>query len=70
VQRWMVRRLYPLACGGITLGWLQALGGINWNALWFQFLLTWLSALVTLLLGGEVTAGQSGDSGSLFGGLF
>lgn len=49
-QKWCV----VLANGGVTLGILQGFGLINWASLFAEFLATWLSVLVTLLLGGEV----------------
>ncbi len=58
-HKW-ARQLQPLLVGGITLGWLQAGMSIDWNSLWFQFIVTWLSALINALFGA--------DLGSLTGG--
>ena len=69
MQRWMIR-LRPLACGGVTLGVLQAIQGIDLNRMWFEFLLTWLNALISLLLGGDASALGSGGSTSPFGSFF
>jgi uncharacterized integral membrane protein len=59
--------LYGLSTGSISLGILQALGGINFNQLWYNFLTTLLSALVALLFGGDLSQLSSGYS--LFGDL-
>jgi uncharacterized integral membrane protein len=63
--------LYGLSTGSISLGILQALGGINFNQLWYNFLTTLLTALVTLLFGGDLSQLLSGlnlygDFSSLF----
>ncbi len=42
-----------LSTGGITIGILQGLGLVNFASLFTNFLITWLSVLVTLLLGGD-----------------
>jgi len=42
-----------LSTGGITVGILQGLGLVNFASLFTNFLITWLSVLVTLLLGGD-----------------
>lgn len=55
MQRWIVK-LRPLACGAITLGWLQAVQDIDFNQIWFEFLVTWLSALLSFLLGGDASS--------------
>lgn len=52
IKPWM-KRLAPLAVGGTTLGVFQSFADIDYNQLLFQFLATWLSALVTLLFGGD-----------------
>ncbi len=48
-------RLYPLLCGGMTLGLIQGLGSINYNSLLFQFMATWSNLLVALIFGGDLT---------------
>jgi hypothetical protein len=55
MRRWIVK-LRPLAGGAITLGWLQAIQDIDFNQIWFEFLVTWLSALLSFLLGGDVNS--------------
>jgi hypothetical protein len=67
MQRCM-RRLYPLACGGITLGVLQAIGAIDFNQIWFDLLYVVLNTLVSLLLGGDLSTVSA--TGSLFESLF
>ncbi len=69
MQRWMTK-LRPLACGGITLGVLQGLEAVDFNQVWFQFLYTILNALITLLLGGEMSSLTDSGTGSLFGSFF
>jgi hypothetical protein len=69
MQGWM-KKLHPLACGGVTLGVLQGLEAVNFNDIWFQFLYTILNALVTLLLGGEAGSLADLGSGSPFGSFF
>lgn len=59
----------PLIGGGVMLGVLQAVQHIDFNEIWFQFLLMWLSALAALLLGGDPTEALTSGSGSLFGGF-
>ena len=49
-QKWCV----AVSSGGITLGIIQGFEMINWAYFFTEFLTTWLSALVTLLLGGQV----------------
>ena len=67
MQRWMIK-LRPLACGTITLGWLQAVQDISFNQLWFEFLITWLSGLLSFLLGGDASSapGSTSPFGSFF----
>ena len=43
------------ASGGVTLGVLQGFSLVNFANLWTTLLITWLSALITLLLGGTAT---------------
>lgn len=45
-------RLYPLACGAVTLGLFQALSAMNFSSIWTDVIATFLSLLVTLLFGG------------------
>jgi len=49
----MLRRLYPLLSGGVSLSILGGIGGIRWDLIWTQFLSTWLSVLARLLFGGN-----------------
>lgn len=51
IQKWFV----PLSCGGMTLGVLQGFELLNWASMFTQLLATWLTVLVTLLLGGDVS---------------
>ncbi len=51
-RRWSV----ALATGGVTLGILQGLGLVNFASLFTSLLATWLSILVTILLGGDPSA--------------
>ena len=57
-MQWWMRKLGPLACGGVTLGVLQAIQSIDFNNIWYSFLYQLLSTLVgvfvTLFTGGEV----------------
>ena len=69
MQRW-TKKLYPLACGGVTLGVLQGLEAVNFNQIWFEFLDTIINALVSLLLGGEASSLTDSGTGSLFGSFF
>jgi hypothetical protein len=69
MNRWM-KKLYPLACGGVTLGILQGLQAVDFNQIWYQLLYTILNALVTLLLGGEAGSLTEVGAGSLFGSFF
>jgi hypothetical protein len=65
MQRW-IKRLRPLACGGIALGIFQAIQSIDFNQLWYEFLSLFLALLVQVLLGGGLE-GVSGTEGiSLF----
>ncbi len=54
--------LRPLLAGGIMLGWLQAGMSIDWNSLWFQFIVTWLSAVINALLGGGLGGTTTGTN--------
>jgi len=50
------RRLFQaLACGAITLGWLEGFQMVNWSSIWMQFLITLFSAVITAFLGGTTT---------------
>lgn len=51
-SRWCV----GVSSGGITFGFLQALDLISLAEVFTSFLSTWLSALVTLLFGGDASA--------------
>lgn len=57
MQTWQRRlyRLAPLISGGISLGVLQAIEGIDFNAIWFQFITLVLSTFVSLFFGGDVS---------------
>jgi hypothetical protein len=57
-RRWCL----ALSTGRITPGILQGLGLVDFASLITSFLALWLSALVTLLLGGDPTQlfGQTG----------
>lgn len=66
MMRWK-RRLCSLATGGVTLGILQGASGISWNEVWFQFLITWITALIQVFMGGDPSS-VSGLS-SLFQGF-
>lgn len=48
------RRLTLLATGGLTLGWLQAAGALQWAELITRVLSYTFSYLVTVLLGGNL----------------
>lgn len=48
------RRLALLATGGVTLGWLQAAGAIQWADLITRVLSYTFSFLVNILLGGDL----------------
>ena len=61
MHKWM-RTIRPLLVGGITLGWLQAGMSIDWNSLWFQFIVTWLSAVINALLGGGLSGTTAGGN--------
>jgi hypothetical protein len=65
-----MKKLHPLACGGVTLGVLQGLEAVDFNQIWFQLLYTMLNALITLLLGGDISALTDTGSGSLLDSLF
>jgi len=47
--------LAAVSCGGITFGWLQAWGMLNFSEIWTNFLAMLLSVLVSILLGGNVS---------------
>ena len=49
MARWQ-KRLYLLATGAVTFGWLQAFQGLNFNGLFAGFLTTIFSALVAALV--------------------
>ena len=50
-QKWCVRLSY----GGLALGILQGLQMVDWASFWTSLLSVWLSALISLLLGGNAT---------------
>jgi hypothetical protein len=69
MQRWMMK-VRLLACGGVTLGILQAIDAIDFNQIWFNFLYVILNALVTLLLGGDLGTITDTGTSSPFGSFF
>lgn len=48
------RRLAVLATGGVTLGWLQAAGALEWAEIVTRVLSYAFSYLATILLGGNL----------------
>jgi len=57
MKRWLNRALTHgtiLAPGAVAFGVLQAVGMINYNQIWFQFLITLLNLIVTVLFGGSL----------------
>lgn len=52
MTRWK-KRLCSLATGGVTLGILQGIYGISWNDVWFEFILTWITAIIQIFVGGD-----------------
>jgi hypothetical protein len=69
MQKWMIK-LRPLACGGVTLGLLQAFQGIDLNQLWFNFWYFILNAVISLVLGGNVSSLANLTPSSQFGSFF
>lgn len=57
-----VRSLRPLACGAITCGFIQIFSQVDFNQIWFQFLLTLFNTIVALLTGNDPTGGLNGFS--------
>lgn len=49
------RHMALLVPGALTLGWLQALGDVDFNQIFFSFLSTFLNLLVSVLLGGDAS---------------
>lgn len=49
-QKWCA-----LVYGGILLGWLQGFEAVNFADLFTQLLSLWLSILVTVFLGGDLS---------------
>lgn len=65
------RKLYPLACGGVTLGLLQSFDAINYNSILYQIVYVFANALITLLLGGSLSGTDTSSGlGSIFSSLF
>jgi hypothetical protein len=56
MQRRYWKTFAALSYGAITLGWLQAWELVNFSSIWTNFITMLLSALVTILFGGD--AGQ------------
>jgi len=54
MKRWVVR-LQTVAVGGVLFSIPQAFSAVDFNQIWFQFLATFLSLLVRLLFGGDVS---------------
>jgi len=54
---WIRSRKWCLALssGGIALGILQGLDMVNFANFWTNILITWLTIIVTFLLGGDVS---------------
>lgn len=69
MRRWMIK-LRPLAAGGVTLGVLQGVQAIDFNRVWFEFVLTWLAVLVNLLFGGDLSTVSSTGGTSPFSSFF
>lgn len=65
MQRW-IKRLRPLACGGIALGIFQAIQNIDFNQLWYEFLSLFLALLVQVFLGGGLEGVSGAEGVSLF----
>jgi len=65
-----MRKLHPLACGGVTLGVLQGLEAVDFNQIWFQLLYMILNVFVTALLGGDPSTMTDTGTGSLLQSLF
>jgi hypothetical protein len=61
--KWWVRRVHLLASGAVTLGLLQGIEGVSLNQIWFQFLATWLSAIISILFGGDLSQFNNGNGG-------
>ena len=55
---------YLLSCGGVTCGFLQGVGLINFSQVLASFLTTILSLLVTILFGGNASTFLTGLTGS------
>jgi len=68
MQRWM-SRLQLLACGGITLGVLQAIQNIDLNQIWFLLWYMIVTAFVSALFGGDASLLTGTPGSSLFGGF-
>ena len=73
MRKWMAG-LRPLACGGVTLGVLQAVQGIDLNQIWFQFLAelwSWVIGVILMLVfGGDVSSLFDIQTGSQLGSFF
>ena len=65
-MQWWTRKLGPLACGGVTLGILQAFQAIDFNQIWFDLVYIILNTVVGVLLGGDLSALSTSGAGSLF----
>jgi len=67
-------KLRPLACGGVTLGVLQAFQGVDFNQIWFQFMAQlwslFMGAIVTVFFGGDPSSLTNLASGSQYGSYF
>jgi hypothetical protein len=43
--------LAPISCGGVTLGWLQAFGMVNFSNVWTDVLAFLFTALINAIFG-------------------
>jgi hypothetical protein len=52
-------KLRLLACGAVTLGWLQAVENVDYNQIWFELVLGWLTVMLAgffSLFGVDITS--------------
>jgi hypothetical protein len=69
-MRWWMKAAKPLTYGGITLGFLQAVERINFNAIWFDLLSTVFTIIGWMFFGGDLAEFSNALSGSSFGSFF
>ncbi|MBI5866124.1 MAG: hypothetical protein HZB38_16770 [Planctomycetes bacterium] len=55
-MRRLRHRLYLLGSGGVMLGLIQGIGGVNYADILFNFLLNWIAILVAALFGGDLSS--------------